>query len=80
MKKTGNKTRLRKSTYSERIRISGESQMTEDKMANEIAHNTVDNGGSILSMVIKHDSIFYGNNSNYCPFDVYDERVVIHPR
>jgi hypothetical protein len=75
---TGNETELTPQTYSERIRISGESEMTEDKIATEIAHNTLDYGGNILSMII-NGRIFYGNNSDFLPYKKYEERFIFSP-
>lgn len=75
---TGNTTFLTPQTYSERIRISGESEMTEDKIATEIAHNTLDYGGNILSMII-NGRIFYGNNSDFLPYTKYEERFIFSP-
>jgi len=75
---TGNTTFLRPETYSERLRTNGESEMTEDKIATEIAHNTVDYGGNKLSMII-NGRIFYGNNSDFLEYETYQKRFIFSP-
>ena len=75
---TGNTTFLTPETYSERLRTNGESEMTEDKIATEIAHNTVDYGGNKLSMII-NGRIFYGNNSDFLEYETYQKRFIFSP-
>lgn len=63
----------------ERVRISGEGQLFAEKHGDEIAHNAVDNGADKLSMVITKNTIFYGNNSDFCDWKTYKDRFVKSP-